>query len=502
MLSQPSVPLPTTPASTPPDPTRTVARDWRRVYARRLAVTDAIVLIWIVFGTQLFWFDFDQETTSVGFDMTRVVVNYTVISITLIVAWLVTLRIFGTREYRVVGSGNAEYRLIADASIRLFGIIAIIAFLVKLDLARGYFLLAFPLGILVLLLSRWMWRQWLSVQRAHGRYASLVLLVGSADSAEHIAKELTRNTDAGYRVVGACVPTGKVGGTLGDTGIPVSGTVDTVLEAISVTGADTIIITSSDELTPVRVRELSWSLEPGRQHLIVAPSLTDVGGPRIHTRPVAGLPLIHVETPRYEGRKRFSKRAFDILGSGLILLVASPILLVVALLVKFTSPGPVLYRQERIGLNGEPFNMLKFRSMRVNADAELATLLAQQGTSDRPLFKVQNDPRLTRVGATLRKFSLDEFPQLINVFRGDMSLVGPRPQREGEVALYDSAAKRRLIVQPGMTGLWQVSGRSALSWEDAIRLDLYYVENWSLTGDVIILWRTIRAVVAPGKEAH
>ncbi|WP_235522510.1 MULTISPECIES: sugar transferase [unclassified Plantibacter] len=465
-------------------------------------MTDAIVLIWIVFGTQLFWFDFDQETTSVGFDMARVVVNYTVISITLIVAWLVTLRIFGTREYRVVGSGNAEYRLIADASIRLFGIIAIIAFLVKLDLARGYFLLAFPLGILVLLLSRWMWRQWLSVQRAHGRYASLVLLVGSAESAEHIAKELTRNTDAGYRVVGACVPTGKIGGTLGDTGIPVSGTVDTVLEAIAVTRADTVIITSSDELTPVRVRELSWSLEPGRQHLIVAPSLTDVGGPRIHTRPVAGLPLIHVETPRYEGRKRFSKRAFDILGSGAILLVASPILLVVALLVKFTSPGPVLYRQERIGLNGEPFHMLKFRSMRVNADAELAALLEQQGTSDRPLFKVQNDPRLTRVGATLRKFSLDEFPQLINVFRGDMSLVGPRPQREGEVALYDSAAKRRLIVQPGMTGLWQVSGRSALSWEDAIRLDLYYVENWSLTGDVIILWRTIRAVVAPGKEAH
>jgi exopolysaccharide biosynthesis polyprenyl glycosylphosphotransferase len=502
MLSQPSVPLPTTPASTPPDAARPPARDWRRVYARRLAVTDAIVLIWIVFGTQLFWFDFDQETTSVGFDMTRVVVNYTAISITLIIAWLVTLRIFGTREYRVVGSGNAEYRLIADASIRLFGIIAIIAFLVKLDLARGYFLLAFPLGILVLLLSRWMWRQWLSVQRAHGRYASLVLLVGSADSAEHIAKELTRNTDAGYRVVGACVPTGKIGGTLGETGIPVSGTVDTVLEAIAVTGADTVIITSSDELTPVRVRELSWSLEPGRQHLIVAPSLTDVGGPRIHTRPVAGLPLIHVETPRYEGRKRFSKRAFDILGSGAILLVASPILLVVALLVKFTSPGPVLYRQERIGLNGEPFDMLKFRSMRVNADAELAALLEQQGTSDRPLFKVQNDPRLTRVGATLRKFSLDEFPQLINVFRGDMSLVGPRPQREGEVALYDSAAKRRLIVQPGMTGLWQVSGRSALSWEDAIRLDLYYVENWSLTGDVIILWRTIRAVVAPGKEAH
>lgn len=502
MLSQPSVPLATTSASTSPAPRPIAVRDWRLVYARRLAFTDALVLIWVVFGTQLVWFDFDQASTDVGFDMTRVMVSYTAISIVLIVAWLLVLRVFGTREARLVGNGNTEYKLIADASVRLFGLVAIVAFLFKLDLARGYFLVAFPMGILVLLLSRWMWRQWLSVQRAHGKYSSLVLLVGSADSAEHIAAELGRSTDSGYRVVGACVPTGQVGGTLGSTNIPVSGTVDTVLQALEVTGADTVIITSSDELTPVRVRQLSWSLEPGRQHLIVAPSLTDIGGPRIHTRPVAGLPLIHVETPRYEGRKRFSKRLFDVLGSGAILLVASPVLLVVALLVKFTSPGPVLYRQERIGLHGEPFHMLKFRSMRVNADDELAALLAQQGTHDRPLFKVQNDPRLTRVGATLRKFSLDEFPQLINVFRGDMSLVGPRPQREGEVALYDSAAKRRLIVQPGMTGLWQVSGRSALSWEDAIRLDLYYVENWSLMGDVVILWRTIRAVVAPGKEAH
>ncbi|TKJ96927.1 polyprenyl glycosylphosphotransferase [Plantibacter flavus] len=503
MLSQPSVPLSTTPASTAPAPAPVAVRDWRRVYANRLALTDALVLIWVVFGTQLVWFDFDQETTDVGLsNRMYVAVNYTVISLVLIGAWMLTLRVFGTREARIVGNGNAEYKLIADASIRLFGLVAIVAFLFKLDLARGYFLIAFPLGILVLLLSRWMWRQWLSVQRARGNYSSRVLLVGSADSAEHIAGELGRSTDSGYRVVGACVPTGKVGGTLGSTTIPVSGTVDTVLQALEATGADTVIITSSDELTPVRVRQLSWSLEPGRQHLIVAPSLTDIGGPRIHTRPVAGLPLIHVETPRYEGRKRFSKRFFDVLGSGAILLVASPILLVVALLVKLTSPGPVLYRQERVGLNGEPFNMLKFRSMRVNADDELAALLAQQGTHDRPLFKVQNDPRLTRVGATLRKFSLDEFPQLINVFRGDMSLVGPRPQREGEVALYDSAAKRRLIVQPGMTGLWQVSGRSALSWEDAIRLDLYYVENWSLMGDVVILWRTIRAVVAPGKEAH
>jgi exopolysaccharide biosynthesis polyprenyl glycosylphosphotransferase len=234
----------------------------------------------------------------------------------------------------------------------------------------------------------------------------------------------------------------------------------------------------------------------------VAPSLTDIGGPRIHTRPVAGLPLIHVETPRYAGSKLFTKRLFDILGSGALITALSPVLIVLAIMVKVTSPGPVLYKQERVGLNGDHFHMLKFRSMRVNADAELQSLLAAQGSSDKPLFKVQNDPRITSIGRLLRKHSLDEFPQLFNVFLGSMSLVGPRPQRDGEVALYDDAARRRLLLKPGMSGLWQVGGRSSLGWEDAIRLDLYYVENWSITGDIVILWRTIRAVLAPGNDAH
>ena len=268
------------------------------------------------------------------------------------------------------------------------------------------------------------------------------------------------------------------------------------------TGADTVVITSSDDLPPERLRQLGWSLESGRQYLVMAPSLTDVGGPRIHARPVAGLPLIHVETPSYDGLKHFAKRAFDLIGSAILLLALSPILVVLALVVRVTSVGPVLYRQERIGLNGEPFGMLKFRSMNVNADDKLAELLEAQGTSDRPLFKIRDDPRLTRVGGFLRRYSLDELLQLLNVLRGDMSLVGPRPQREGEVALYDSAAHRRLLLKPGMSGLWQVSGRSSLSWEDSIRLDLYYVENWSIVGDLVILWRTFRAVMLPQGGAY
>ena len=476
--------------------------DWHHPYAMRIVLTDFLVLIWVVFGVQIAWLGF---STPVNFsNATMTTISYSAISVVTIFAWMLTLRLYGTRESRVLGTGTAEYKAITDGTMRLFGLIAIIAFLVKIDLARGYILMALPLGLTVLLFSRWIWRQWLGAERRRGRCSSQVLLVGSSASAAHLARELGKQPETGYHVVGACIPgtaPTAVPQTLADTDIPVIGTLDTIMVALTASGADTVIITSADELPPERVRELSWGLEPGRQHLVVAPSLTDIAGPRIHTRPVAGFPLIHVETPSFDGGTRFAKRAFDVVGSGLLLLVLSPALVVLAVLVALTSAGPVFYRQERVGLNGQLFNMLKFRTMRVNADDQLAALLAAQGTADRPLFKVRNDPRLTRVGGALRKFSLDEFPQLINVLTGDMSLVGPRPQREGEVNLYDSAAHRRLFVKPGMSGLWQVSGRSNLSWEDSIRLDLYYVENWSLTGDIVILWRTMRAVVAPGGDA-
>lgn len=478
------------------------SRDWRATYARRLALTDLLVVIWVVFGVQFAWLGFD--TQAVGFAGSRgdLALSYTGISLVIIASWMAVLKIFGTRDFRVIGTGTAEYKLVTNSSVRLFGLVAIVAFLLKVDLARGYILLAFPCGIVVLCFSRWLWRQWLRVQRQRGAYSSRVLLVGSELTATHIAKELARYAESGYQIVGACIPTGEAGGYLAGTAIPVRGNVSSVTEALEASGADTVAITSSEELTPQRIRELSWSLEPGRQHLIVAPSLTDIGGPRIHTRPVAGLPLIHVETPRYEGGKLFAKRAFDVIGSTLLLAVLSPLLLCIALLIRLTSTGPVFFRQERVGMNGKHFNMLKFRSMSVDADDSLEHLLKAQGKSETPLFKVANDPRVTPIGRVLRKYSLDEFPQLINVFRGDMSLVGPRPQRDGEVALYDEAAHRRLLLKPGMSGLWQVSGRSSLSWEDAIRLDLYYVENWSMTGDLVILWRTLRAVIAPGESAH
>lgn len=474
---------------------------WRDRYALRLRVTDFLVLVWVAYGTQLLWLGFGAADFPVdGGPITEV--SYWMFSGVLVMVWMTTLALSDSRSDRVIGVGATEYVRVVRASFGVFGAIAILAFLLRFDVARGYLLIALPLGVLLLVLTRWIWRQWLLAQRKMGGYSARVLLVGSRQSVAAIARELGRTPRAGYHVVGACVPTGTVAEVIDGTDVPIMGNVNAVEAAMAATGADTVAVTSTDDLPPNKVKEISWGLDAGRHHLVLAPSITDIAGPRIHTRPVSGLPLIHVETPRFTAGQRFTKRSMDLIGGGLLLLLLSPVLLVVALTVKFTSPGPVLYRQERIGLKGNPFHMLKFRSMRVGADRELKALLEQQGTDTQPLFKIKDDPRITPVGRFIRKYSLDELPQLLNVLGGSMSLVGPRPQIADEVALYSDAARRRLLTRPGITGLWQVSGRSTTTWDEAVKLDLYYVENWSFVGDVVILTKTARAVLSPGSTAH
>ncbi|UFS61166.1 sugar transferase [Subtercola endophyticus] len=467
-------------------------------YAIRLIVTDLVAITVATVVTQVVWFGFDagDATHYAGGVGDISLGTYSAISLVLIVSWMVILGVYGSRGDRVVGTGSVEYKIIVDATLRLFGLFAIIAFLFQIDFSRGYFVIALPLGALALLFTRLMWRRWLKGKRRRGEYSANVLLVGSEITALHTAKELARYPEAGYRVVGACIPSGLVADYLPGTDIPVAGSVDLIGPAIAATGADTVVITSSDELSPARIRELSWSLEPGRQHLVVAPSLTDIGGPRLHTRPVAGLPLIHVETPRYEGFKRYQKRLFDVASSALLITVLGPILLGLAMIVRLSTPGGVFFRQERVGLNGTHFDMLKFRSMVPNAEALLADLEQEDRSEGNSiLFKMKDDPRVTPIGKVLRRYSLDELPQLFNVLRGDMSLIGPRPPLQKEVDLYESHVHRRFLMKPGITGLWQVSGRSDLSWEDSVRLDLYYVENWSMVGDFVILMKTARAVV-------
>ncbi len=501
--SEESTPAPgpnPTPSATAP--TSGDAAGWRRTYSRILWVSDLFVLVWAVYGSQLLWFGFGNVEVAIRADSRITEFSYWLFSGGLVIAWMWVLALVDSRSYRTVGTGNAEYVRVVDASLRLFGAIAIIAFLTRVDVARGYLLIALPLGVLALLVTRWLWRQWLIAQRMRGNYSARMILVGSVESVAQVARELERAPRAGYTVVGACTPSGTIGDVVPGTAIPMMGSVNAVERAMELTGADTVAVTSTDELPPDKVKQISWSLQAGRQHLVLAPSIIDIAGPRLHTRPVAGLPLIHVETPRFTTGQRFTKRMMDLVGAAILLIALSPVLLTVAIIVKATSQGPVLYRQERIGQNGRPFAMLKFRSMRVGADKELKALLEAQGTETQPLFKIKDDPRITPIGSFIRKYSLDELPQLLNVLGGSMSLVGPRPQIEDEVALYSDIARRRLLARPGITGLWQVSGRSEVAWEQAIRLDLYYVENWSLAGDIAILLKTVKAVGYPGEGAH
>ncbi|AZC12364.1 sugar transferase [Microbacterium sp. ABRD28] len=481
--------------------------DWRRSYSRRLWLTDLLALVWAVFGAQLMWFGFGNVEVAIRADSRISEFSYWVFSAGLVVAWMWVLALIDSRSYRTVGTGNTEYVRVADASLRLFGAIAIIAFITRVDVARGYLLIALPLGISALLLARWLWRQWLIAQRIRGQYSARVILVGSVESVAQVARELDRAPRAGYTVVGACTPSGTVGGTVPGTSIPMMGNVNAIERAMDLIDADTVAVTSTDELPPDKVKQISWNLQVGRQHLILAPSIIDIAGPRLHTRPVAGLPLIHVETPRFSKGQLFLKRMLDCSASFVGLILLSPLLGFLALSIRLSSKGPVFFRQTRIGRGGREFTMLKFRSMVVNAEELLEQLQLrrqEQGidSGNEVLFKMKNDPRVTPIGRLMRRYSLDELPQLFNVLDGSMSLVGPRPPLPKEVEQYASHVHRRFLVKPGITGLWQVSGRSTLSWEDTVRLDLSYVENWTMLGDLTILAKTARAAIAPGETAH
>ncbi len=320
-----------------------------------------------------------------------------------------------------------------------------------------------------------------------------VLVVGRADAAVAVIDKFRQEPQHGLLAVAACVPQASVQVShIHD--VPVVGDPDRIIDAVDETGVHVVAVASHPDLAGQSLRRLSWALEERGVELVVSPGIVEVAGPRLSIRPVAGLSLLHLERPTFGGSRMFVKTAFDRALGAVLLLVALPLIAAIAIAVRVSSRGPALFRQERVGVDGRRFTMLKFRSMVTDAE-DRRPALAALDDGNGMLFKIREDPRVTPVGALLRRFSLDELPQLFNVLRGDMSLVGPRPPLPEEVAVYDDDAVRRLRVRPGMTGLWQVSGRSDLSWEESLRLDLRYVDNWSLALDLSILWRTWRAVV-------
>lgn len=468
---------------------------WQTSYIRGLFWTDAVVVVLAVLLAHIVRFGHENLLTMDPVST----LNYTLISAGLAVAWLVNLRLFRTRSRRVIGAGYDEYQRVVSSTLRLFGFIAIVALVFQLELARGYLAIALPVGLLGLLLSRWIWRKVVARKRRKGEYTTSVLVVGGARAVRHLGSTFERKFTDGYRVVGVCVPaySGTVGEEIDVDGrpVPIFGDEHTIVEALGASGADTVAVAATETLGPEGIKDLVWKLEPYNADLVVATGVVDVASPRLEMRPVAGLPLIHVEKPSYHGAKRSGKRIFDLAFSVIALLALTPVFAVVAVAIKLDNRGPVFYRSERIGLDGKPFGMIKFRSMVTGADKRVESLLAQNEGAGL-LFKMREDPRITRVGRVLRRFSIDELPQFINVVRGEMSVVGPRPPLRREVENYDGRVKRRLLVRPGVTGLWQVSGRSDLSWEESVRLDLSYVENWSMVSDVLIIGKTVKAVLA------
>ena len=418
--------------------------------------------------------------------------------------WLGMLAAYGTRSPRIVGAGTEEYRRVLSATMSTIAVVAIILMIFRPEYARGYLALAFPLGLVLLLFSRHVARLILGRFRRRGHCMNTVLAVGSPTAVRSLVQSLDRAGDYGYSVVGVCLTGRPAGGSIDIAGVgtlPVLGNEHSVEAALAVTGADTVALTTTDHLGPAGVRELSWDMDRLGVDLVVSPGMVDVAGPRLTMRPVAGLPLIHMEKPQYSGTKKLQKRVFDVCVSLFILTLTAPVMIAAAIAIKLTSRGPVFYRAERIGLHGRPFGMIKFRTMVEGADKMVASLGHLNEMDGGVMFKIREDPRVTAVGKLLRRFSIDELPQFFNVMRRDMSVVGPRPPLRCEVDTYNDQVRRRLLVLPGITGLWQVSGRSNLSWEDSVRLDLSYVENWSISADMVIAFKTVRTV-AFGEGAY
>ncbi|XVU30477.1 sugar transferase [Actinoplanes sp. CA-054009] len=421
--------------------------------------------------------------------------GYFVLTFLIPVAWLACLTLNRAYEPRHLFVGTDEYARVFRSGLALTAGLAIVSFAFDLRLARGYVIIAMPLAVAVSLASRYVLRQFLHRTWARGRHLHRVILVGHERAVADMARRLGRERHHGLDVIGACLPPGPSRGGFVLGLPPVYGTFDGVAAAVSRSDADTVVVLSCPEIDGPALRRLAWQLERDEIDLIVASTLVDVAGDRTTIRPVDGLPMLHVEHPRLKGSARLVKAAFDRVGAFVLLLLASPVLAVVAAMVAFDprGRGPAIFRQERVGKDGRLFTLYKFRTMVVNAEARLIELRNLNDT-DGELFKMRKDPRITPIGRWLRRFSIDELPQLVNVLKGDMSLVGPRPPLAREVAGYPSDMLRRLAVKPGLTGLWQVSGRSDLSWEESIRLDLTYVENWSLSMDLAILARTVSAV--------
>lgn len=471
---------------------------WQIIYSRIVKVSDLLVVTLSIFAAQLLWLPWDSVLVlEPAAESDRI--PYAAVSAFIVLLWMLTLIFSRAYDTHVLALGDEEYSRVVRASGVTFMLVSAIAYWSKTELARGYVLIAIPVGMVLLVFCRWLSRRWLSSQWRKKRMRTSVVIIGEGVALETILRHLIKSPGTPYKVVGICDtddpsrPLEK--GSAFDQDFLMLPYADDISEQLREMDAETLVIVPGPLSSPERIRQIGWLLDQSSQKMLLAPGLTDVAGPRIAIRPAAGMPLMQIDPAGPSRLSRLTKRTFDFLVSLTVTILLSPIILITALTIKLTDKGPVFYKQERIGFLGKPFLIWKFRSMRTNSDQLEAELIAQRDAGNEVLFKMKDDPRITPIGKFIRRFSIDELPQLFNVIGGSMSLIGPRPPLPREVKQYEDEVYRKFLVKPGITGLWQVSGRSNLSWDESVRMDLYYVENWSFIGDLRILWRTAKAVV-------
>jgi exopolysaccharide biosynthesis polyprenyl glycosylphosphotransferase len=462
------------------------ASGWERYYLRKAALADFGCAIMGVFAAAQL--RFGNQVTG----------TYVALSLALPLLWLGAVWLAGGYDVRFIGTGSDEFRKVLNAGVGLTAAIALFSYAINLELSRAYVLIALPSTTVLDLVTRFTIRKRLHRQRAAGRCLLSVVAVGHEAAVADLVKELGRDRYHGLTVVGACVAHPSECDEV--AGVPVYGGLGDVTAAVNAFGADTVAVLACPEMDGIRLRSLAWELEKTDTDLCVSPALLDVAGPRTTIRPTAGLTLLHVDHPQLSGVRLVIKDLFDRFVAAAALILLFPLLAVLGVMIWLHDHGPVLFTQTRVGKDGRVFKIYKFRTMVVDAEQRREQLLTRNDT-DGVLFKLRNDPRITAVGAHLRRWSVDELPQLLNVLFGHMSLVGPRPALPDEAARYAEHVRRRLVVKPGLTGLWQVNGQSDLSWDESVRLDLRYVENWSLALDLQILWKTI-SVMMRGSGAY
>lgn len=404
-------------------------------------------------------------------------------------------------EQRILGQGAEEFRRLGNAVLAAIFLLGLTALAMDVGYFRPWVFAVLPMTALSLIGSRYALRKVLHARRRQGRCMYPVLVAGDLDEVADLIDRTRKESHNGWSVAGVCIPGHTTDSPPHEVrGVPVVGGLGAVPALVHAGGYQVVAVAPAAHWNRQQLRELAWQLEGSPAELVVAPALMEVTGPRLHVAPVYGLTLLRVSQPTFTGLRWMLKSIVDRLAALLGLLMIAPVLLAVAVAIKLNDGGPVLFHQQRVGKGGRAFPMLKFRSMVVDAERR-RDQLDQINDGAGLLFKVRADPRVTRVGGLLRRYSLDELPQLVNVLTGDMSMVGPRPPLPAEVEQYGYDARRRLLVKPGLTGLWQVSGRSDLSWEETVSLDLRYVENWSFAMDAVILWKTLGAVLR-GRGAY